>query len=437
MSEIHQKRQEAQKALLDLFTDTTELPAGLYEQRSGHPELVISDAGLNRFRSHCKLIQSFPDGKRLCDSDQCTRADHSFRNPQESLVICHAGMWNQVIPIRTQTQVRGTLIFGEMLVTDSEYEQKSIDAHQRAVERLNLTPEQAEALRNELLSTKRYTLEQITHFRHAFARFQEWFYALNDEENRIELSVERVTHEIQTRLQAVIAKAENLAEEIVDVPLSQARAAAHSILTSTLALDTVIQTLGEYLEEYRFAPISIGPVLRDAKRIYEEEARSRGIEIIVDVPSEPLVVDASRDHLQHAVNNLLHNAVKYSFRTVPGGRERFVRLKARPDQDRLLISISNYGVGILPEEIARKDLFKRNYQGRLTQGEFRTGSGKGLYFVSKVVQRHDGTISVESEQMSSERTPEGQPHNNRFTISIPLRRHKKGSTDGEDRLGRR
>ena len=84
------------------------------------------------------------------------------------------------------------------------------------------------------------------------------------------------------------------------------------------------------------------------------------------------------------------------------------------------ISIENYGVGILQNEIMNGLIFNENYQGKLTDGEYRTGSGKGLFFVMQVVEEHHGTIEAFCEQMSKGSSPEGQPHLVRFVIKLPF-----------------
>jgi len=131
-------------------------------------------------------------------------------------------------------------------------------------------------------------------------------------------------------------------------------------------------------------------------------------------------VTVSVDHLQHAINNLVHNAVKYSFRSGPQ-RDRYVRIGLQAGTDGYSISISNYGVGILQDEIDKGSIFQKDYQGKLTQGEWRTGSGKGLFFADSVIKRHHGRIEVTSQCQSAEASSEGQPHHNRFRVFIPYR----------------
>ena len=99
-----------------------------------------------------------------------------------------------------------------------------------------------------------------------------------------------------------------------------------------------------------------------------------------------------------------------------------MQINGYPGEEDYIIEINNYGVGILPEEIQSRVIFQDGYQGKLTRDEYRTGSGKGLYFVSQVIAQHQGRIEVESRSVADEDDPEGQPHLTRFTIYLPYQK---------------
>ena len=84
------------------------------------------------------------------------------------------------------------------------------------------------------------------------------------------------------------------------------------------------------------------------------------------------------------------------------------------------LTVENYGIGILPNEITDGLIYDENYQGSLTDGEYRTGSGKGLFFVRQVLEEHHGTIEAFCEQMSKESSPVGQPHLVSFVVKLPF-----------------
>src|SRR5262249_12454888 len=147
------------------------------------------------------------------------------------------------------------------------------------------------------------SLEQIANHVGRLQVLLEWFYTLVDEQDHLELAVDRVTHEIQTRLQALISKAELLVDKIGRVTTQEASESAFGVLCAVEALTTVIQTLGDALGEYRFLPTGIFPLLSKARDIYASEAAARGIEIVVECPLS-LEAEISEPHFQHALNNL-------------------------------------------------------------------------------------------------------------------------------------
>lgn len=418
-------RKEAQMALLDMFSGATGMPIGLYEIQDGKLEGIFSKKCLEFDEPYCRFIQRYQQGKALCLADQCSRAENAFAADEEQLTLCHAGLYNQAVPIKVNGQKRAVILYGEMLIEGEAYQQQSMQNHLDIIQQLGLSDQDAVELHARLKRAKKYSQAHLEEIKKIFPRVEEWFYVIMDEEDRLKTGVDRVTHDMQTRLQAIIANAENLVMELPIIQTIDAQQMARDVLFSALALDTLVQNLGHYLEDYHFIPSSIGPLVYEAKRIYEAEAARRGIEIRIflkEAKEHP--VEISRRHMQHALNNLVHNSVKYSFRS-GYGRQRFVKIDGYPQKKYYVLEIKNYGVGILSEEIETDVIFQDGYQGKLTQGEYRTGSGKGLNFVQQVIQKHHGLIEAESRLLSNKIEPEGEPHLTRFTLKLPYRQPKE------------
>jgi signal transduction histidine kinase len=119
-------------------------------------------------------------------------------------------------------------------------------------------------------------------------------------------------------------------------------------------------------------------------------AREKEIELIESFPPDLPLVEADRAKLRRILLNLLSNALKF---TQKGGR---VEISAKAQDDgRVLVSVSDTGVGIAPEDVAR--LFDKYEQtrSRATRGE--KGTGLGLYITKQLVGLHGSEISVKSE----------------------------------------
>lgn len=94
------------------------------------------------------------------------------------------------------------------------------------------------------------------------------------------------------------------------------------------------------------------------------------------------------DFLREIINNLIENAIKY---TNNGGG---IWLNVRGDGDRVLINVTDTGIGISPED--SKHVFQKFY--RADNSETRTigGTGLGLYIVKERVEAMSGSTWVES-----------------------------------------
>jgi CheY-like chemotaxis protein/anti-sigma regulatory factor (Ser/Thr protein kinase) len=101
------------------------------------------------------------------------------------------------------------------------------------------------------------------------------------------------------------------------------------------------------------------------------------------------------------VVNLLANAVKYTF---VGG----IHVAVRPDGDYFVLTVSDTGVGIVPEELPQ--LFHRFHRVAGATARTREGTGIGLALVHELAALHGGDVSVESEPGTG----------STFTVTLPF-----------------
>lgn len=89
------------------------------------------------------------------------------------------------------------------------------------------------------------------------------------------------------------------------------------------------------------------------------------------------------------VRNLVSNAIKFT----PENGE--IRLKAEKDHEKTIIEIIDNGVGMSKENMAKLFKFSTTFSTDGTNSE--KGTGLGLILVKEFVDKHKGTINVESE----------------------------------------
>lgn len=110
----------------------------------------------------------------------------------------------------------------------------------------------------------------------------------------------------------------------------------------------------------------------------------------VSVPAEAKVIAGDRDRLEQVLGNLLENAVKYS----PNGSDVTVTVELRGDS--FLTCVTDHGIGIPEDEIGQ--VFERFHRGRQVSSTNYGGLGLGLYITRQIVERHGGSIWVESRE---------------------------------------
>ncbi len=138
------------------------------------------------------------------------------------------------------------------------------------------------------------------------------------------------------------------------------------------------------------APVELAPLVAELRETMLPMAREKEIALEEHVAAGLPAVSADRAKLRRVLVNLLSNAVKF---TPKGGR---IEVNAERDGDRAVrVSVTDTGVGIPPEDLAR--LFDKFEQARSRATRSEKGTGLGLYITRQLVELHGGHISVESE----------------------------------------
>jgi signal transduction histidine kinase len=113
-----------------------------------------------------------------------------------------------------------------------------------------------------------------------------------------------------------------------------------------------------------------------------------GHTLVLDMPREPIDLEADPVRLTQVLLNLLNNATKY---TEPGGR---IDLIARADGEVLVVRVKDNGIGI-PAEM-RSQIFEMFAQAGHARSRAQGGLGIGLSLVECLVRLHGGSVEVDS-----------------------------------------
>jgi len=120
--------------------------------------------------------------------------------------------------------------------------------------------------------------------------------------------------------------------------------------------------------------------------------------IVPELDFDEYYIRANEEMMKEVWINLIDNAIKYSY------ENGTVQIKITETDSRILVSVSNMGVEI-PEE-AKEHIFRKFYQ--VDESHSSEGNGIGLAIVRKVVELHEGDVTVSSAN-----------HKTVFTVSLP------------------
>jgi signal transduction histidine kinase len=148
-------------------------------------------------------------------------------------------------------------------------------------------------------------------------------------------------------------------------------------------------------------PVDLAELIREVVAGQFDRAEAREVEIAVDAPDRAFVAGVAGD-LELIVKNLVGNAIQYNR---PGGS---VEVSLRRDQGSYVLVVGDTGIGIPQQDLAR--VFERFYRVDTARSRETGGTGLGLSLVRHAVERHGGTIRVES--LLGEGTT--------FTVTLPV-----------------
>jgi signal transduction histidine kinase len=205
--------------------------------------------------------------------------------------------------------------------------------------------------------------------------------------------VAHVSHELKSPLNVIGMYAEMLADSddesmrVESLNVIQDEIERMNALVGNLLNVSKLETGSMSPERNR---VRLDDLLRDAHEQAIPRAEGKQLRVLLDLPRELEAVAIDKDLFRIALNNLLTNAIKYNR---PGGS---VTLAARNEDNEIVISVRDTGIGIAPEDQGR--IFDKFYRVSEAGAEVRRGGhGLGLYLAAQIVELHHGRMVVESE----------------------------------------
>ena len=195
-----------------------------------------------------------------------------------------------------------------------------------------------------------------------------------------------IAHEIRNPLASMSGSIQILRGEL---PLTDEQGQLMDIvIRESERLNETIRSFLAYARPQRQSMrfVDVRQVVTDTATLLQNSAeRAESHRIAVDVPADPVMLQADEGQLRQIVWNLATNGL----RAMPDGG--MLTLAATPpaeDSPHVVISVSDEGVGIAPEEL--EEIFQP------FRGGFERGTGLGLAMVHRIVSDYSGEVKVDS-----------------------------------------
>ena len=218
---------------------------------------------------------------------------------------------------------------------------------------------------------------------------------INSAEKEKQKYITGIVHEIKTPLAAVhsyldlvLQKFLGPLDEVVEQKLVRARRRSEEAIDlinnvlkiSKLALEDSINKEVVDISSILARVIRISKVNADAKSVKISLIKKRK-EGKQKIEGDPLLI-------QIALSNVINNAIKYN------NIEGIVEISIEEDNNNLIIKVCDSGFGIPKEEIDK--IFTDFFRASNIKKAGIEGSGLGLSVVKQIVERHNGTIIIQS-----------------------------------------
>ena len=203
-----------------------------------------------------------------------------------------------------------------------------------------------------------------------------------------DLFLATTSHELRTPLTAIKGYVHVLRHRWDALDDGRRRAALETVAERTDALVALTEHLllgaraGASRHSTDTRPFDLAQALTSAVRSLERLSERH--DVVVQLPSDPLVALGDPASLQHVVGQLVENAVKYS----PDGGAVCVR--ARQEGGFAVVEVADEGIGIPEQDTAA--LFEPFFQAGATNTREYGGVGLGLYIVRQLVEAQGGSV---------------------------------------------
>jgi len=204
-----------------------------------------------------------------------------------------------------------------------------------------------------------------------------------------------IAHDLKSPFNGILGFSEILKDEARDLDIDSIVAYTEIIYSTakqTLKLlENLLDWAGMQRGGFHFEPKKtvVNNLIEDEISGLRYYADQKNISLIFD-PGEEIIIPADEKMLSTVLRNLISNAIKFT------PRQGRINIRSTMNLDNLIVSITDTGVGIETENIAKLFKIETSFTSRGTENE--KGTGLGLLLCKEFIDKHGGKIWVDSEK---------------------------------------
>ncbi len=397
----------AVESMLSGLSSNTGLPIFAFLDK-----LAVFQSDSGQMPAFCRAMLADQDLRNKCLSDAAFRSAKS-----ESRHLCHAGYLNSQFSVDTRCGPILSILFGSQYVNSDEAAQ----ARHTLIDLITATrPEVgsslAAAAREQMTDTTKQK-ESLTNLMRSFTKVLDKLFA---ETIGKQAAIINLAHELSGFLIGM-ASTSTLMEEL-PLPASENSAAKlHSQIKDLARRYRTHAQLGLYMtsnflsfasenryreaSKPRFENVDLSELVQDTIELHRTNASRRGISFDYDELAELPQVRGIEMDLRRVLHNVVNNAVKYSYRSTDH-TSRHIKVQSKipfessASKSTFAIRISNYGLGVEPEE--HSQVYRPGFRGKQARTQIPMGAGIGLSEAAKIMKLHGGVVRLRSAPLHAE-----------------------------------
>ncbi|NGZ97435.1 MAG: hypothetical protein CV089_15175 [Nitrospira sp. WS110] len=194
-----------------------------------------------------------------------------------------------------------------------------------------------------------------------------------------------MAHEIGTPMNVILGRAEYLMDRVTEEPIKKG---LHTIVTQVERITKVMNQLLSFARRKtpERRPLDLQKAIEESVEIFRERLAKNRIHVEMDLVDPCPLVLGDADQMNQVLINLIVNAVH----AMPDGGTLSIGLAREKDFVKLTVADTGHGIP--------HDVVKKIFEPFFTTKEFGKGTGLGLTVVKGIIEEHQGSIAVESEE---------------------------------------